>query len=551
MKNFFLILLCTLAVAFLAWWLPGELSAFSSDDSYIYFSFARNIAEGNGYVFFPGGERVEGGTSLGWTLICTALYLLPGDLVLWLRMFSVLITALFLHLVLKIISGFSKNPDNGFTDPLLWIYLFSILCCPGFIQWMCLNGLDTPLWAVFIAGITWLSLGRMKGHAFSKAAILLFFFFPLARPESLLWGALLFLSLFFASRLAGKPLLATIKENFPIILAFTFGSVLLIVFRLMYFGYPFPNTYYAKVGGFSTGAVYSGLHYLKDFIFSAPILGFCLVVIAVTIYFILMGLRKRITLSIQPVSAFFLLCVAGFTLMLPVLSGGDHFRGFRFFQPLIPFFLSPVFLLPDRIRSTYAARFFNWMIIMAVIILLIPLAVIPWKQSWIDHTFTKGEWDLADESFTSGATLSEMFRGYGKPFVSTGTVGGFEWGYDGPVLDIFGLTSTVMAHSPGERTAPKNHSAFDKAIFYSEKPDMLTIRKATGVSDTLLPDRGAGFNETAFTLTQGITQEREFKNIYQPAILIHPSGKPMYKAWYRNEFIDKLRAAGYTVFLIP
>src|SRR3982751_6884282 len=42
------------------------------DDANIFFVYARNIAGGHGFVFNVGGERVEGFTSLLWTLICAA-----------------------------------------------------------------------------------------------------------------------------------------------------------------------------------------------------------------------------------------------------------------------------------------------------------------------------------------------------------------------------------------------------------------------------------------------------------------------------------------------
>ena len=39
------------------------------DDANIYFVYARNLANGYGFVYNIGGERVEGFTSLLWTVI--------------------------------------------------------------------------------------------------------------------------------------------------------------------------------------------------------------------------------------------------------------------------------------------------------------------------------------------------------------------------------------------------------------------------------------------------------------------------------------------------
>ncbi len=45
---------------------------FLTDDAYISFRYARNLADGHGLVFNPGFERVEGYTNLLWVLILAA-----------------------------------------------------------------------------------------------------------------------------------------------------------------------------------------------------------------------------------------------------------------------------------------------------------------------------------------------------------------------------------------------------------------------------------------------------------------------------------------------
>src|SRR5574341_2402626 len=44
------------------------------DDANIYFVYARNLANGHGFVYNIGGERVEGFTSLLWTVISAAVF---------------------------------------------------------------------------------------------------------------------------------------------------------------------------------------------------------------------------------------------------------------------------------------------------------------------------------------------------------------------------------------------------------------------------------------------------------------------------------------------
>ena len=60
-----LALLGTLALAF---W-HARVYQFLTDDAYISFRYADNFARGDGLVFNPGGERVEGYTNFLWVLL--------------------------------------------------------------------------------------------------------------------------------------------------------------------------------------------------------------------------------------------------------------------------------------------------------------------------------------------------------------------------------------------------------------------------------------------------------------------------------------------------
>ncbi|HXV26338.1 MAG TPA: hypothetical protein VED46_19055 [Alphaproteobacteria bacterium] len=60
-----LVLLAALHVGALAW----RMREFVVDDAYIGFVFLRNLLEGQGFVFHPGGPVVEGVTNIGWILV--------------------------------------------------------------------------------------------------------------------------------------------------------------------------------------------------------------------------------------------------------------------------------------------------------------------------------------------------------------------------------------------------------------------------------------------------------------------------------------------------
>ena len=62
----------------------GPMGFLGIDDANIYFVYAKNLALGHGFVYHPGGERVEGFTSLLWTLLCAAAHRLAARPEPWL-----------------------------------------------------------------------------------------------------------------------------------------------------------------------------------------------------------------------------------------------------------------------------------------------------------------------------------------------------------------------------------------------------------------------------------------------------------------------------------
>jgi hypothetical protein len=65
-----------------------RLWSYVVDDAFISLRYAKHLAEGQGLVYNI-GERVEGYTNLLWTLLLSLAHLLPGDVVIWTKLFSV------------------------------------------------------------------------------------------------------------------------------------------------------------------------------------------------------------------------------------------------------------------------------------------------------------------------------------------------------------------------------------------------------------------------------------------------------------------------------
>src|SRR5262249_24858575 len=65
--------LVALSCSFLAWRVLGS-PQHGIDDANITFVYAANLAQGRGYTYGVGGERVEGSTSPLWTLVCALAF---------------------------------------------------------------------------------------------------------------------------------------------------------------------------------------------------------------------------------------------------------------------------------------------------------------------------------------------------------------------------------------------------------------------------------------------------------------------------------------------
>ncbi len=220
------------------------------DDIYIFYSYARNIAAGNGYVFNL-GERVLGTTSPLYTLILgVADFLLgwvPGDPMPYIGLAvsgaSVLAIGLFLRRIFiqaGLLTGALLVPIIFLAMPLLWAGV----------------GMDVlPGLALSMACLDQYRRSRMSAVALLGALAVL------ARPDMIIVPVLLFLDFVRAERRLPP------KRTFGIFFLVV-GSWLL--FSFFYFGTMMPASISAKLHQTSTGAWGKGWIFLDRFMKSWP-----------------------------------------------------------------------------------------------------------------------------------------------------------------------------------------------------------------------------------------------------------------------------------------
>lgn len=497
------------------------------DDGNIFLVYGRNFADGFGFVFNTGGERVEGFTSLLWVLVCA--------LAMWISRYPELLLLAFSTALLTstaILCVRSPMIASGRNSPF-WTTAFLLLLLSDvrFIAWNTITLMDAPLWTFGLTLSAVMAVSPAKESPAKAGAYVLLLL--LTRPEAVLWVPVVLL----VAHANGLKRLA------PVALAYVTTISALTAFRLAYFGYPLPNTFYAKVSPSFAFTVGEGLRYCSDYLLSAPVPFLCAAALLASICHIArVGFRDMRTVG---------LTALGLTgLLMPVAGGGDHFGGFRFYQSVYPVLLLVLIncvrvVAPQYIRwSTSpaierAARLGGVTTALAIFLVVNVLA-------WTDiHQRTRlpHEFQIAESGRKIGSAATAVFRDLAtRPQIGTITVGGLQYTYDGAVVDLMGLNNTRMAHNGGSRVGYRAHAAFEKATFYELKPTILVplVQVENNLASLQQHDP---FAEAAL---KGLLRDREFHELYDLAEVRRtlPGGTVTFAGWFRKTFLAELQRSG-------
>ncbi len=272
-----------------------------TEDCYITYRCAQNLANGNGPVY-NAGERVEAYSSPLHMFAAAALMLVFKDPLWAVNALNILAAILLVLLVYAM----TRSLAAAAVCALHPIILNNV----G-------NGLETTLQAaLFIAALYFQNSGRTKAGVFAAAAVLLL------RPEAALFVGALALYWYFQDGMRAAILRLAVAAV---------PAGLYEVFRIVYFGEFLPNTYYAKAWGGDL---------LKDSLMGADYVGrFFLWHGAILLVLAVIGLRRREGRPIRLVA--FSSAVLSFAWL--VKSGGGYEWGFRYTAPLIPLLVISAF----------------------------------------------------------------------------------------------------------------------------------------------------------------------------------------------------------------
>jgi len=217
---------------------------FLTDDSFISFRYARNLAQGHGLVFNPGGERVEGYTNFLWVILLAGFDRLGAAPESVAPVLGLVLTAALWGLVAWY--AIRLSPPG----PHHWLALVPLvfLAATRSVAVWATSGLETRFFeTLVVAGALTLIAGLEREGSTPLTttrsldiAGLLFGLAALTRPDGVLLGFAA-LGAAFLTRPSRRLLRPVI-----IFLILTGGH---LIFRGLYYGELLPNTYHAKVGG--------------------------------------------------------------------------------------------------------------------------------------------------------------------------------------------------------------------------------------------------------------------------------------------------------------
>jgi len=223
---------------------------YTTDDSYISFRYARNLAEGNGLVWNP-GERLESYSNFLWVVLLSLAHTIGLNIV-----FTAKILGILSGIGILILSYWlARELGRPKVSPYLWIAPILLVYNRDFLFWMG-SGMETAFYAFLVLAAICRYFIEIRTNDRKPISAILFFLVAITRPEGIVFY------------------LATVVYDISYLRRYSWRSYLVFfillaayhVWRIVYFGDVLPCPYYAKIGGderFRAGVEYLSNYFIK------------------------------------------------------------------------------------------------------------------------------------------------------------------------------------------------------------------------------------------------------------------------------------------------
>jgi hypothetical protein len=294
------------------------------DDAMVSMRYAWNLSHGQGLVWNP-GERVEGYTNLLMTLIMSVstAFLEKSSAVFAIQVLGLLFNLGSAILVWQVSdSHFAGFPEGMRFQLKLLVLLMTLMYYP--LAYWSLMGMETGvLTLLLLAALYTLERYRAEragSHPYIIAGWMGLAF--LARPDALIFCIPIYSILIETAREISTNDRTSGKKIIGSLLLLALFPIAQMLFRISYYGDLLPNTYYLKLTGMPMpDRLLNGLGFIAPYLATH---GFLLVVVTA-------GCRLW-----RDARRWWLLMLAGMTILYQVWIGGDAWAYWRIVTPVYP-----------------------------------------------------------------------------------------------------------------------------------------------------------------------------------------------------------------------
>lgn len=468
---------------------------FIQDDSFITYRYVKNFTDGNGLVFNI-GEKVEGYTCFLWVILLGGVKKLGFDFISasqTLGIISSMIALLFTYLISARIFRKGKDTLYNLSFSLIAVILTAV---NGSNAYWAVSGMETGLFTMLVTAGVFLYLKEFKASQENKISAALpyssavFLLAALTRPEGNLIFAVTVLHkiivTFRSPADEGKTKMQELlsKANITWLAMYMVPALIYMGWRYSYYGYLFPNTFYAKTGS-SWVYFQAGLDYFWLFMKSYGGYG-----IFAALALLTLRSKERFNEYLYLVMVFFI-----FSLYV-IYVGGDVLRPNRFFVPILPVFyilvqegLSQLITMFDKKKTLTFGGVIG-------LIFAIGFSYYTYKNEFEQiKGYSELENGLVEKMKITAGWLKNKQTQAGRPLVvAATTIGAVSYYSEVTLIDMLGLTDAEVAHNPqpiaelmlGDIGWKERN--YNVPYVLSRKPDYIYF--STGIKPSAFAERG-------------------------------------------------------------
>jgi 4-amino-4-deoxy-L-arabinose transferase-like glycosyltransferase len=420
------------------------------DDSFIFYRYAENLANGHGLVYNP-GEFVEGFSSVLWTLILALAGFIGLSIPEAARWIGIFLSIGTIILVFQI--GVKLVPKSRLVAAI-GILLLSLRFDFGLYAH---SGMETALMVFLVTLTYYLYISAVENRTLLWLTGVAAGLTALTRPEGIIVLFALIIALIIRYRFRNWGEL--ISSLIPLILPVVVILAALIIWRYNYYNDFFPNTYYAKISGVNPSLIARGIyHLMKFFIYGG---GF--------VYFIPFLIYTVIEIKRHEIMALIILTLtfAAFT----VYTTGDWFPCGRFMQPVLPII---IILTSAGLIKIYEKLNIKWYISVVIIGLFI---ISGYQNSLRRNTepavevYSHNHW--VNQWADLGRLFGKMRNDVPNMSIAAYPIGALGYYSNAKIIDMIGLIDKHIAHNGLQLRGYVGHERTDLDYVLNTRPDII------------------------------------------------------------------------------